>query len=98
MEATHSVNTSEEKMQTDKAAKKTYTVIVNARERTVDTDELTFDQVVHLAFDEPPTGENVQITVLYRRGHGNKEGTLVAGQSVKVKNGMVFDVTATNKS
>jgi hypothetical protein len=98
MEATHSVNTSEEEMQTDKPGKKTYKVIVNAREKTVDTDELTFDQVVRLAFDEPPTGENVQITVLYRRGHGNKEGTLVAGQSVKVKNGMVFDVTATNKS
>lgn len=98
MEATQSVHRSEEQMQTVKADKKTYSIIVNAREKTVNTDELTFDQVVRLAFDEPPTGENVQITVLYRRGHGNKEGTLVAGQSVKVKNGMVFDVTATDKS
>lgn len=98
MEATHSVKPNEDEMQPDKGAKKSYTIIVNTREKTVETDQITFEQVVSLAFDEPPTGENLQITVLYRRGHGNKEGTLVAGQSVKVKNGMVFDVTLANKS
>jgi hypothetical protein len=98
MEGTQSIKPTEEEMQTDKGSKKIYTIIVNTREKTVKTDEITFEQVVSLAFDEPPTGENLQVTVLYRRGHGNKEGTLVAGQSVKVKNGMVFDVTLANKS
>jgi hypothetical protein len=98
MEATHSIKPTEEEIQTDKGSKKIYTIIVNTREKTVETDEITFEQVVSLAFEEPPTGENLQITVLFRRGHGNKEGTLVAGQSVKVKNGMVFDVTLANKS
>lgn len=99
MGATHSAHPNEEEMQTDKAVKKTYSIIVNTREKTVETDEITFEQVVSLAFEQPPTGENLQITVLYRRGHGNKEGTLVAGgQPVKVKNGMVFDVTLANKS
>jgi Multiubiquitin len=38
-------------------------------------------------------------TVTYRRGEGNKpEGTLVEGETVKVKEGMIFNVTATDKS
>ena len=37
-------------------------------------------------------------SVMYQRGHGNKSGSLVAGQSVKVKEGMRFDVTATDRS
>ena len=31
-------------------------IIVNGREKTVEDEELTFDQVVALAFDDPPTG------------------------------------------
>jgi hypothetical protein len=78
---------------------KEYTIVVNTREKTVYTKELTFEEVVELAFSPPPTGPYVVITVTYRRGHGDKpEGTLVAGQTVKVKEGMVFNVTATDKS
>jgi hypothetical protein len=74
-------------------------IIVNGRQKTVDREELSFDEVVALAFDSPPSGPNVVITVAFRRGHGNKpEGTLSAGDAVKVKDGMIFDVTATDKS
>ena len=49
-------------------------------------EELTFEEVVALAFENPPTGDGIQYTVQYTRGHGNKPaGTLVEGQSVKVK-------------
>lgn len=82
-----------------KNQKKGKTVIVNGRPKVVETKELAFTQVVNLAFDDVPTGENVMFTVTYRRGHGNKpEGTLIEGESVKVKEGMVFNVTATDKS
>ncbi|MGN6299654.1 MAG: multiubiquitin domain-containing protein [Angustibacter sp.] len=75
------------------------TIIVNAREHTTTSKELTFDQIVALAFPNPPTGENVLFTITYRRGHGDKpEGSLLAGQSVKVKDGEVFVVSATDKS
>ena len=74
------------------------TIIVNGREKTVRKGELSFDDVVALAFDPVPSGDNIVITVAYRRGHGNKSGTLSEGQSVKVKDGMIFDVTATDKS
>lgn len=76
-----------------------YTIVVNGQQKTVDKDELSFDQVVALAFDPVPTGPNVMLTITYRRGHGDKpEGTLTEGESVKVKEGMIFDVTATDKS
>jgi len=78
---------------------KTFTIIVNGRSRTVTTRELTFDEVVKLAFDNPPSGPNVVITVTYHKAHGDKpEGSLLPGGTVKVKDGMTFDVTATDKS
>jgi hypothetical protein len=78
---------------------KQYTVIVNGRQKIVTTKELSFAQLVALGFDNPPTGPNILFTITYRRGEGNKpEGTLLEGETVKVKDGMVFNVIATDKS
>lgn len=78
---------------------KEYTITVNARPKVVTSKELSFAEIVGLAFDNPPTGPNVLFTVTYRRGEGKKpEGTLVEGDRVRVKDGMIFNVTATNKS
>lgn len=78
---------------------KDVTIVVNGTQKTVAKDDLTFDEVVKLAFETPPYGANTLFSVTYRRGHGNKpEGILAPGESVKVKEGMIFDVTATDKS
>lgn len=79
---------------------KTVTIIVNGREKEVPkNDGLTFEELVALAFDPVPTGEFICFTITYRKGHGNKpEGTLAEGESVKAKDGMIFNVTATDKS
>jgi hypothetical protein len=75
------------------------TIIVNAREKVWTEKEISFDQVVKLAFPTPPPGENIVYTITYRRGEGHKpEGTMTEGESVKVKDGMIFNVTATDKS
>jgi len=75
------------------------TIVINARERTITDTELTFQQIVALAFPTAPTGENVLFTISFRRGQGNKpEGSLLAGETVKTKDGMVFVVSATDKS
>jgi len=76
------------------------TIVVNAQEKTVTTKEITFEQVVDLAYDgNPPQGENWVFTVTYRRGADESpQGSLVKGASAKVKKGMVFNVTATDKS
>lgn len=79
---------------------KSITIIVNGREKTVTKDELTFDEIVKLAFDNPPYGANTLFTITYRKG-GNEhrpEGHLIEGGTVKVKKGTVFNVTATDKS
>lgn len=78
---------------------KATTIIVNGRQKTVTEKELTFDQVVDLAFDDPGRGPMIEFTISYRKGHGNKpEGTLVEGDTLKVKDGMIVNVTRTDKS
>lgn len=78
---------------------KQITIVVNGREKTVDKEKLTFDQLIDLAFDDPPSGEFICFTITFRRGQGNKpEGMLAEGETVKLKEGMIFNVTATDKS
>ncbi len=80
-------------------AKKEQTVIVNGREKTVEGKELTYGELLALAFDPVPTGELICFSVSYRRGQGNKpEGTLDEGESIKIKDGMIFNVSFTDKS
>lgn len=75
------------------------TIIVNIEKKTVKTRELSFDQVVDLAFNPRPEGPNIAFTITYRKGpKENPEGSLVQGGVVKIKEGMIFDVTPTNKS
>ena len=82
-----------------KGQHKEYTIIVNGREREWTEKEISFDQVVILAFGSISTDPNVIYTVTYNRGEGNKpDGTMVKGDAVTVKNGMVFNATPTNRS
>lgn len=76
-----------------------FEIIVNGRQKIISTRELTFNQVVALAFDNPPTDENTIFTVTFRRGEGNKqEGTMVKGETIRIKEGMIFNVTLAHKS
>lgn len=73
---------------------KEITIIVNARPKKVTTHALSFEQIVALAFN--PVPPNAFFTVTYSRG--DKSGSLLAGQTVEIKDGMIFDVTETGKS
>lgn len=82
-----------------RSARTDYTVIVNGRPRRVDKPKLTFDEVVALAYDNPPRGEFICYTITYRGSICTQpEGMLVEGESVEIKEGMVFNVTLTDKS
>jgi hypothetical protein len=75
------------------------TIIVNTRPHEVTKEKISFEEVVALAFGDVPAGDNVAFSVTYRRGTGEKpSGSLVEGASVKVKDGMIFNVTKTDKS
>jgi Multiubiquitin len=76
---------------------KEFTIIVNGRSKKVTSDELSYQAIVNLAFDNnPPTGPNIVITVTYKIE--GKQGTLLPGGEVSIKNGAIFNVTATDKS
>lgn len=93
------MNSHQEHSDKELGRSKEFTVIVNGRQKVVTSRELSFAEIIALAYDNPPTGPNFVFTITYRRGEGNKpEGTLVAGETVKIKEGMIFNVTATDKS
>ena len=74
-------------------------IIVNTRPKFVDQEYLTYEEVVHLAYENPPSGPDIEITVSYLDGPRNKpEGMLTKGQQVKVVEKMVFHVKVTDKS
>ena len=74
-------------------------IIINGREKTVDGREATFNQLIGLAYDNPPTGEFICYTIMYRKGRAHKrEGSVIEGEPVKLKKGMIFDVSYTDKS
>lgn len=75
-----------------------FEIIVNARPKPWHEETISYSQVVDLAF--PPPHKDTEIfTVQYSHGpRENPQGTLVEGQKVKVKSGMRFDVTRTDKS
>jgi len=79
---------------------KIVTIIVNGRPKDVTkNDAMTYEEVVALAFENPPMGDSIQYTVQYTRGDRDKpSGSITIGQTVKIKKGMVFDVTQTNRS
>lgn len=75
------------------------TIIVNARPHIWKEVNISFEQLVVLAFGSYDNNPNKGYTVTYSRGWEPKpEGTMVKGSIVRVKNKMIFDVTATDKS
>ena len=80
-------------------SQKAVTVVVNGEAHEVIETRLSFEEVVKLAYPVPPRGQCIEFTVTYRDGPpANPKGTLTAGHSVKIKNRMKFDVTATDRS
>lgn len=64
--------------------KKSTSVIVNGEQKEVPPPKkLSFNQVLALAFDPVPTGENFLFSVTYRNGpRQNPEGILSEGETV----------------
>lgn len=76
-----------------------YHIIVNLREKVVDEGHLSFEQVVRLAYPDPTPGKEYSYTVTYDNGpKENPEGEMVAGDTVRIKDDMVFNVAQTDRS
>jgi len=92
------MNNSEEHKNQAPGHDKEFTIIVNGRQKTFSVREISFRQVVELAFGTYEENENIVYTVSYSKGEDKKEGTMTKGTTVKVKDGMIFNVTRTDKS
>ncbi|KAB7890368.1 hypothetical protein GBG19_03445 [Poseidonibacter ostreae] len=74
-------------------------MIINGRSKTIIGKEASFLQIVECANINHSITSNTIFTITYKRGTGNKpEGSIVEGDLVKIKEGMIFNVSATDKS
>ena len=77
----------------------TYTIIVNASEKQWGEHKISYEQVVVLAFGSYTDDPNAPYIVSYYKKEDKKhEFSLVKGQEAPVKDGMIFNVSQTNKS
>ncbi|NTF46171.1 multiubiquitin domain-containing protein [Rhizobium rhizogenes] len=76
---------------------KTVTIKVNGRPRTVEKRRHSYREIAAIAYPNPDF-ENFNYTTTYLHGVGGAEGDLVEGESIMVKNGMVFNVRRSDKS
>lgn len=83
----------------DNGAEKGFRIIVDGTAYTVPTDEVSFDEVVNLAYPDGGRGDLITYTVTFYEGGGRPpEGALSEGEKAKVKDGTVFNVTRTDRS
>jgi uncharacterized protein YegP (UPF0339 family) len=78
---------------------KEFLIIINGQQKMVTSKKLSFEDIVLLAFGHNHVGGNTIYTMTYKKAAGNKpEGTLVAGEVIRIKSGVIINVTATDKS
>ena len=78
---------------------KSFDIIVNGTNHSVSNGEVSFDQVVDIAYPDGGRGPLIKYTVDFYNGAGRPpEGKLREGAEVKVKDGTVFNVTRTDRS
>ncbi len=76
-----------------------FKVIVNGRPRTVEQRQLTFEQIVALAFPGEQVMPDTIHTITYTHAVAPKlTGSLHPGETLTIKNGTILSVTATVKS
>jgi hypothetical protein len=72
---------------------------VNSREEKWSKPEISYEEVVKLAFpNRSHDPKDVYSVAFFKGPESKREGTLIAGQSVKVKCGMIFNVKHTYRS
>lgn len=75
---------------------KTYKIVVNGTPKTVEKEVLSYEEVVLLAFPQP--NPDTIYSVSFEKAKDPREGELVAGQSVTIKENTEFDVDDTGRS
>jgi len=79
--------------------KKKITIVVNGDPHEEEKGEMTYDEIVTIAFPDFPQHPERNYSVKYIHGPAHKpEGILAPGGKVHIKDGMEFTVTPTGQS
>ena len=76
---------------------KDYRIIVNATPQTVESDIISYEEVVLLAYPTP-AAETIYSVVYDKAKKPPHEGELLPERTVEIKEGTEFDVTPTGRS
>lgn len=77
------------------------TIVVNGADKVLPagTKQLSYEEVVKLAYPNYSDAPEILYTIVFSNGPiENKKGTLVKGDVVRVRKGMIFNVGKSNKS
>lgn len=80
---------------------KLITIIVNGinKQLRIGKRHLSYEEIVNIAYGNYDESDRVIYTVAYSNGpKENPKGTLVKGQKAKVREGMIFNVSRSDKS
>jgi hypothetical protein len=84
---------------TNDKSKKTFTIIVEGTVHEWPKGTITYTEVVTLEVPDYAQHPEITYSVRYKRGQGSKPGgTLAPGATVRVKEGMIFNVSETGQS
>lgn len=77
----------------------TVTIVVEGTPHSWSKDTISYDEVVTLEVPDYAQHPEITYSVKYKNGQGNKpEGVLAKGESIRVKDRMIFSVSETGQS
>jgi hypothetical protein len=81
----------------EEAEKREFKIIVNGRPKIVDRKKQSYRDIARLAYPDADF-DKFLYTITFFNGEHGQEGDLVEGETVKVTDGMVFNVRRSDKS
>lgn len=76
-----------------------FIIYIDSREKVWSKKNITFEEVIILKNGSISSDPNMSYSITFKKGDNEKpEGIMVAGDEIKVKNEMKFNVSETNRS
>ena len=95
--AEHQIEEAVEEITRIEADQRDFEIIVNGRPKTVERKKQSYRDIARLAYPDADFDKYLY-TITYFNGEHGQQGDLVEGETVRVKNGMVFNVRRSDKS
>lgn len=95
--ADHEIEEAVEEIERIEAEQREFEIIVNGRPKTVERKKQSYRDIARLAYPDADF-DKFLYTITYFNGEHGQQGDLVEGETVRVKDGMVFNVRRSDKS